>query len=463
MISGCIAPNELSWICRPSFFCETFLSSKLLKYFLFSGNVLIFVLVMNFLPYPWIELLEVFKFDRNPQQASNYWLQEAKCSNLYHSPPDFDQLLLYLSSPTPFIDSVANKLILKPTLSHFLPRIQRLFLDFLSRNYNHFLQTTINAVTNHMKYYHEQDRSFFISLLMTSSALNCDVRNDVTTVSCDASGDIARHKTESKKRKSDQVAEELPQSKKVKVVNEVADDQAKKLAAAVSSEECDAIITLMESMSETSLERSFGQVTINEKLLAQVGSKLCDSKHVVPLAVFFKFPCVGFARSMTKPASRQLLLVFAQLSKQHPQMLVQSFFPCLITSLTSLSNVQVAFIIALAKQSLKEKDQLTLFHQILANEQWSDVKLEILVSLHHGFLNFLSSLNVKVVSLLCGFFQSRSVLGSKLFSFAKLLLTFLKKHGTSLSRDQVMSLRGVVEWNDTALKSACMAVLTKLK
>nr|CAB3262994.1 uncharacterized protein LOC100186252 [Phallusia mammillata] len=85
-------------------------------------------------PAPWQELFLILRQSRNPQAAALCWIQEAKFSSLFPKRACFQELLSYLGSLVPQVDSATNRLNMVPRIVCYNQGLQRNLLCILARH-----------------------------------------------------------------------------------------------------------------------------------------------------------------------------------------------------------------------------------------------------------------------------------------------------------------------------------------
>ena len=416
-------------------------------------------------PHPWEELLNIFRLSAAPMKTGLLWLDRTFHSTFAIKKPSFDEFLIYLVSSVPKEDP-GLKLVLESQLSQYPSKLQSLLLQFLQLNINFFTNKCVIKVLHHITQYHN-----------TCEVTNklCELLQSKFHADCVPANLAFSEKTKvltTEKRPGSHSSEEFPASKKARVdtakqANSFADtDQIRKLCASANNQEFDEVILMLKTPKLPLSIEAYDLLrngSVEEDFVVKVGLHMIKEAFFDDSHVIYFLDTLGhvYLRGLKKAAGRQIIQMFIQIAKDYPGILMN--FLALFGRNVAMNTFQSSFFVNFSKQTLSKQQQSTLFGEILENKQLTVSDLDVAISTFLSFVNLKVSINEQSVQKLCHFFENYSKSASKSFSFAKLLLSFLKNNKSQFSSENLQLLKRVVSDNDTSLKSACTVLLAKME
>ena len=423
---------------------------------------------MDEIPFPWRELLEIFDLAPNPLESAGFWLNEARYSRLYSFPAKLDDFLFYLALPVPDINH-KHALIVRPKLSEFSSKFRDLIAQFLWQNHHLISNQCIELVWARAEQYFtvSEDSQLFATLMSKRSVTHVNNKNNLPLD--DSKVPI--------KRLHDDEEGESPHTKRARI-DDIASTSTTSGSSGFCGEEfCVAVrcndvakmFSSLESLSILSLEGACDATlhdhVIDESFLTEACSRFLETSfdNISVLERFLKYPCLMFLKQVKKTSSRELIQRLVQLTKEHPRLVLDNLFISFVRQQHEISTVQANVILNITKQALAASFQLQLLRSFMSNKNLLESSFNPVLSLYLAFLSAPLHLEEDDQTAFVRFFEVHSQSASKCFSFAKLLLAFLKKHGHNLSAVHHELLSNVLDVNSTALKPACKAALSKCK
>ena len=409
-------------------------------------------------PEPWEELLNIFQLSTTPAQTGSRWLDQMLHSSRFKA-PNFDQFLVFLVTPVPKIDS-DMKLVVEPKFAEYAAGIRSSILEFLQVNLSLITDKCIANVVRHVE-------QFYCSCSESSQLLNV-LRSKLSTGQVRTLPSSTRMTAE--KRPINDCTDKQPVTKKMRIDSATSEIEFKKqeLRFLVDNKDLNKVICFLKSCEESWLESacdvlSFSSLELNEDFIVKIGHCIAREKGEHPFVAtsFLNSLWRVFLKKMVKTASRQLLQMITSFSKENP-LASMKFFESFLSNV-ELNTNQSTLILKVSKLAFTPQQQLALLRSVLQNEQLLASNFTVAVATFLGFLNLPISLDEQDVHHLGRFFKNHSKSASTCFNFTKLLLIFLKKNANCFSSENLALMQEVVSHNETSLKSACKALLSKVK